>query len=335
MMARKLLPVLVVGCLLAACGSNTAHVRSSTPTPVPTLGYNDTLAPTPSSTSTATPVPVTPRPTPRMTSTPPLHNPGPPPRPHVLLVMLENKGYAATLGSCSADPYLCSLASHYTSVIGWNGVGHPSLPNYLAITSGSTQSCTSDSCARGKYHADLMEQLNAAGVPWTMYAESMPTPCDFNDSGNYVVHHNPAAYYTDATCPARDLPYPGAAGLSSALNAATPPDFVWLTPNNVDNMHSGTVQAGDAWLRANLAGVLTSSWFTRGNATVIVTMDENNADSSGVPMVVISNHARGAGAVSIHANHYGCLRAIEEAFHLALLGGARSPANGDLIRYFG
>jgi hypothetical protein len=332
---RRVFPALVVGCLLAACGSNSDRVRNSTPTP--TDSYIGTLAPTllPTPTPTATPVSLSRRPTARPTSAPPQNNPRPPSRPRVLIVMLENKGYAATLGTCSADRYLCSLASQYASVIGWNGVGHPSLPNYLAITSGSTQGCSSDSCARGRYHTDLMAQLNAAGVPWTMYAESMPTPCEINDSGNYVVHHNPAPYYTDAACPARDLPYPGAARLVTTLDGAASPDFVWITPNNVDNMHSGTVQAGDAWLRANLPGVLTSSWFTSGNATVIVTMDENDIDGSGVPMVVISTNSRGVGAVTMHGNHYGTLRAIEEAFHLALLGGARSPNYGDIIRYFG
>src|SRR5579859_3778576 len=68
--------------------------------------------------------------------------------PHVLVVMEENKGYAATLGTCSADPYLCGLASSYASVVGWTGVSHPSEPNYVAFESGGIQGCTTDtSCA--------------------------------------------------------------------------------------------------------------------------------------------------------------------------------------------
>ena len=53
-----------------------------------------------------------------------------------MVIMEENKGYAATLGSCGSDPYWCSLASQYASYTSWYGIGHPSLPNYLAFDSG-------------------------------------------------------------------------------------------------------------------------------------------------------------------------------------------------------
>ena len=43
----------------------------------------------------------------------------------------------------------------------------------------------------------------------------------------------------------------------AALNGANAPDFVWITPNDTDNMHTGTVQQGDAWLKANIAPVMS------------------------------------------------------------------------------
>ncbi len=253
--------------------------------------------------------------------------------------MLENKGYAATLGTCSADPYLCSLASHYASANAWYGVGHPSLPNYLALTSGSTQGCSSDTCATGIAAPDLGQSLNAAGIPWEAYMGSMPSACfSGTSSGPYARKHNPFAYYRDdATC--HDVPYPGVGGLLTSLDSRTPPDFVWISPNLQDDMHDGSVQQGDAWLKTNLAPILASPWFTDGNATVIVTMDENDHQSTPaggrVPMVVISSRSRGVGALTVQGNHYGTLRSIEEVFGLSLLGAARSAANGDLSSYFG
>jgi hypothetical protein len=80
--------------------------------------------------------------------------------------------------------------------------------------------------------------------------------------------------------------------------------------------------------------VLASSWFTHGNATVIVTMDEGPS-ANAIPMVVISSRARGVGAVTTHGNHYGTLRSIEEPYGLGLLGGAASSANGDVAGLFG
>ena len=251
--------------------------------------------------------------------------------------MEENKGYAATLGSCSADPYLCSLASTYASDTNWHGVSHPSLPNYLAITSGSTQGCTSDGCPTGLGATDLGGQLNAAGIPWTAYMESMPSACySGGSSGTYARKHNPFVYFTDtaSSCAAHDVPYPGSAGLVSALHSSSAPSFVWITPNLVNDMHDGTVQQGDAWLQANLAPVLSSSWFTKFDSTVIVTMDEAGGTNQ-VPTVVISNTAKTRGQVATSGNHYGTLRSIEEAFGLPRLGGAASGANGDLTGLFG
>jgi hypothetical protein len=253
--------------------------------------------------------------------------------PHVLLVMLENKGYQKTLGTCAADPYLCSLAKTYASLVGWVGIGHPSLPNYLEITSGSNQGCTSDFCATGKYHSDLMQQLIAKAIPFVLYMESMPKPCDTSNAKTYVTHHNPGPYYDDDNCASTDVAYPGAGGLLTAL---TKFDFVWITPNDSDNMHTGSVQQGDAWLKANLAGVLTSSWFTGGNATVIVTMDENSnggTPANEVPMVVISSNAIGKGNLALSGSHFDTLGTLEAIFGLPVLGKAR--INGTLEALFG
>lgn len=250
--------------------------------------------------------------------------------PHILVVMLENQGYHKTLGSCGSDPYFCSLASTYASVIGWTGVTHPSLPNYLALTSGSTQGCTTDTCGRGLYSGDLMAQLNTAGIPWTMYMESMPKACLLKDAKPYRVHHNPGAYFTDDTCATDDVPYPGASALVLTLDGPAAPDLVWITPNIQDDMAQGTIPSGDSWLQSNLSGVLSSSWFTGGNATVIVTMDEHQKDRTGgggvIPMVVISSNALGKGNVAIAGNHYATLGVIEQAFGLALLNNATAPA---------
>ena len=251
--------------------------------------------------------------------------------PHILLVMLENKGYQKTLGTCSADPYLCSLAKSYASVTGWVGIGHPSLPNYLAIVSGSTQGCTSDSCPTGKYRGDLMAQLLAASIPFALYMESMPGACASKDHGLYVVHHNPGPYFTDANCSTTDVPYPGAKGLVTALDNGSAGDFVWITPNVDDDMHSASVQAGDKWLQANLSGVLTSSWFASGG-TVIVTMDEGPKNNA-VPMVIVSANAKGMGTVNRPGDHYGTLRSLETAYSLAPLGKAAGAT--DLSSLFG
>ncbi|MGC2192029.1 MAG: alkaline phosphatase family protein [Candidatus Dormiibacterota bacterium] len=271
--------------------------------------------------------------------------------PHVLVIMEENQGYNATQTDCgTANSYFCQLAGEYASVVPWFGVAHPSLPNYLAVTSGSTQGCSSDTCS-GPYPVDnLGDQLTVAGIPWTAYMESMPAPCYQGVSdGEYAKKHDPFVFYADLldgpVCAAHVLPYPGPSGLLSTLNGTSPPDFVWITPNLIDDMHDGTVAEGNAWLETNLEPILSSAWFTSYRSTVIVTEDENDHEPTGsccgdaaggqIPELVISHRARGRGIVSLTGDQYGTLRTIEEAFGLPLLGAAADPANGDLNQLFG
>src|SRR5450631_273669 len=236
------------------------------------------------------------------------------PQPHIMVIVEENRGYAATLGSCFDDPYLCSLGAGYAPLSAWYGVGHPSAPNYLALDSGATQGvssdCTPDGGGCGPFRArDLGSELSGAAIPWIAYMESMPSPCDrVGSAGDYAEKHNPFMYFSadrGAACAAHIVPYPGAPAMLARLDSATPPDFVWITPNLAHDMHDGSVGQGDAWLRSNLPLVLASAWF--GNhGTVIITMDENDASPSGsccgnaagghVPMIVLSTNARDRGS---------------------------------------
>jgi phosphatidylinositol-3-phosphatase len=286
-------------------------------------------------------------------ATPAIATAAPRTTPHVMVIMEENRGYGATLGSCSADRYFCSLASRYASATSWYGVSHPSAPNYLAVDSGSTQGiasdCTPDGGGCGPFAvSDLGTQLSIAGIPWIAYMESMPSRCDrVGSSGAYAEKHDPFMYFAGnrgAACSSHIVPYPGVHGMIATLNAPNPPDFAWITPNLQNDMHDGSVTRGDAWLAANLPAVLASRWFA-DDGTVIVTMDENDASSSGfccggahggrVPMVVISGRAQARGSIQTPGDLYGTLRSIEEVFGLRFLGNAASIKNGELSSLFG
>ena len=311
--ATPLVVAALAACIVAACGSAASSVSEPATQAPPSV--------TPTSSVT----------TPVQRSVP-----------HVMVIVEENRGYAATLGSCSADPYLCSLASSYASLISWYGIAHPSAPNYLALESGSVQGvssdCTPDGGGCGPFQSlDLGAQLSSAGIPWLAYMESMPSPCDrVGGAGDYAEKHNPFMYFSaerGSGCSAHVLPYPGAGPMSATLDSSAPADFVWITPNLANDMHDGSVAEGDAWLHVNLPLVLASAWFAN-HGTVIITMDENDASPSGsccgnaaggrVPMVVVSANARGRGAIAVPGDHYTTLRTIEAAFGLRLLGNAAS-----------
>ena len=116
-----------------------------------------------------------------------------------MLVLMENEGASNIVGN-SALPYINSLATNYGSATQSYALRHPSLPNYLAIVSGSNQGVTDDnppSSHRFTSVSTLADQLAAAGVSEKAYAENLPSQPS-TDSGLYAVRHNPWEYFPNA-----------------------------------------------------------------------------------------------------------------------------------------
>src|SRR5258708_52607 len=62
---------------------------------------------------------------------------------HVIVVVFENKDRTDVVGSTAA-PTFNSLARRYAELVRYRAVAHPSLPNYLALVSGSTHGIHDD-----------------------------------------------------------------------------------------------------------------------------------------------------------------------------------------------
>jgi phosphatidylinositol-3-phosphatase len=62
---------------------------------------------------------------------------------HVAVLVMENKERGDVVCS-SSSRYVGALARRYAIATSSYAITHPSLPNYLALTSGSTQGITSD-----------------------------------------------------------------------------------------------------------------------------------------------------------------------------------------------
>src|SRR5947209_3822243 len=62
---------------------------------------------------------------------------------HVVVILMENKDFNEIIGSPSA-PYLNTLAKACGLATQYHGVTYPSLPNYIAATSGATYGIRDD-----------------------------------------------------------------------------------------------------------------------------------------------------------------------------------------------
>src|SRR5690349_5133623 len=123
---------------------------------------------------------------------------------HVVVVVMENKEYDEVVGSPSA-PGFAALARRYALLSDYQGVAHPSLPNYLALVSGSTHGISSDCTSCQVDAPNLADSLERVGKTWKTYAEGLPGP-GFTGagSGRYAKKHDPFVYFRDvASKPAR------------------------------------------------------------------------------------------------------------------------------------
>ena len=259
---------------------------------------------------------------------------------HVILIVLENHSYGAILGSSQAS-YFNTLAKDCGVATNYHNVTHPSLPNYIALTSGlplaSLHEFLSD-CSPSSSCDTSTQSIFGQGESWKAYEESMPSTCDQNNSGNYAVRHNPAAYYTSLHgCGSNDVSY---SHLASDLSHNQLPAFSFVTPNLIDDMHNGTVAQGNSWMSHNLPTILNSSEYKNGSTVIFITFDEgsdvgsyangencatNTSDTScHLPTFVISPSTKAGARSGTLFNHYSLLATTEQLLHLSKLGQAAS-----------
>ncbi len=234
---------------------------------------------------------------------------------------MENRALGDVVGSRDA-PYLASLAAACGLATRYSGVAHPSLPNYIAMTSGSIHGITDDG-SPASHPVGGPSIFSLLGSDWRGLDESMPRPCDTASGGEYAAKHNPAVYYTAiaATCPARDT---ALVDTAPDLSAA----YTFVTPNLCNDGHDCSTATADAWLGREVPLVLGSAQYRSGGTVVFITWDENDSGGTLVPMYVLAPSVVPGTRVSVALDHYSLLRTCEELLGLSpLLGRAASATS--------
>jgi hypothetical protein len=238
---------------------------------------------------------------------------------HVILIVFENKAANEVIGSRDA-PTFSAMAKKYAVVTRYYAVSHPSLPNYLALVSGSTQRIRTDCTDCVVSARNLADTLAAAGKTWKLYAEGLPAP-GFTGafSGRYAKKHVPFLYFRDVVDDRARLGriVPSTA-LRTDVRSGGLPDFAFVVPNLCNSMHDCSVRTGDRWLRTTLPPLLGLR-----NTAVFVVFDEGTSDVRGgghTPALVLGTAVRPRSRFTAVTSHYGLLRTIEEAWALPLLG---------------
>ena len=257
----------------------------------PLVGSPKSASPTPTATATPTPSP-----------------------PHVFVIVMENSSLSAALQA----PYVASLSRQYALLTNYHPVGKPSLPNYLALTSGSTWGVQDD-----RYHQlpaeDIGHQLTAAGKSWRAYMEQMTGDC-FYSPYPYALKHNPFAYYGGG-CPSNVVPF---TQLASDLAGDTP-QYNWITPNLCHDGHDCTFNQSDDWLRATVPTILASQAWRSGGVLFLLWDESDTGGNDAIPAIVISPSLR-AHSSSQYYDHYSTLATSEDMLGVPRLGAAQQAS---------
>ena len=253
----------------------------------------------------------------------------------VWLIVMENRSYRELIPEGDA-PFINALAARYGLATDYHGVARPSQPNYLALISGSTQGVTDD----GVHDLDaksLLEQLDAAGHSWRVYAENVPAGCyrgaaarnGPDGQGTYARKHEPAISFLGVS---RDPARCGRIGNLASFDPAAA-DFSLVIPNLCHDMHDCSTRAGDEWL-AQFVPRITSTDAFRDGGLLLVTFDEaSGRDETQHTVLVFAGPGVPPGArATERANHYALLRSIQAIFGLGCLAeSCRSPAIPELL----
>lgn len=201
---------------------------------------------------------------------------------HIVIVIEENKFPAEVICASCETPFLQRLVREGTSFDRMYGEEHPSEGNYLWLFSGDNQgvrfqdrSPVALSNAMNLGRALIQKNLSFVG-----YAEDLPDSYlqskngDWPESALYVRRHIPWLTFTDFNDPRTSDRYtrPFSAFVATDFDAL--PKVALVIPNLMNDMHDGSVSAGDCWLAANLQKYY--EWARTNDSLLIVVFDENN-----------------------------------------------------------
>jgi Phosphoesterase family len=270
----------------------------------------------------------------------------------VLTIVMENTDLDQIVGAAQAPNMnalinACGLAANY------HGIQFPSLPNYIALTSGRVPPSIAGDGVRGRdckpsptcqsTDPSIFTQIDATAggakpLSWRTYAESMPESCTRTNVGEYVARHNPAVYYPgDApACALFDLPSgsPASGALASALTAGTLPSYSLLIPNLCNDGHNSCtgvprVVEQDIMIGAWMPAILASPDYQSGHLLVVITADTSQSAANGnlLATILVSPDVPAGTTATARFDHYSLLRLDEELLGLTPLANAATAAD--------
>ncbi|HYY47145.1 MAG TPA: alkaline phosphatase family protein [Thermoplasmata archaeon] len=233
----------------------------------------------------------------------------------VVVVLMENKNLADVYGPA---PYMTQLADQYAFAQHWASLTNPSQPNYIGLIGGSLFGVSGDGNHPNLNHPTIVDIIENSGHTWKAFAE------DASGSGCGLrpprgEDHFPfLSFVTITGNPARCANLQAGSGQAviDAFNAGT--NFIWLTPNDCNNMHSCSVSTGDNYLKGWVPTLLSA--MAGKKAALILTFDEGYTNPPYVYTGFSGTAAKTGYKSTASYNHYSLIKLIEDVWGGGNLG---------------
>ncbi|KAK4057344.1 hypothetical protein OIO90_001410 [Microbotryomycetes sp. JL221] len=256
----------------------------------------------------------------------------------IIQIWLENTDYA----TAASSPVFQNLTERGLLLSSYYGVTHPSEPNYVASVAGDFFGMADD-----KFYSipsnistvvDLLEEKN---ISWASYQENMPydgfTSFNYSEpnylapaNGNYVYYvrkHNPTIIFDSvASKPERALRHRNFNDFARDVNADALSQWIFITPNLVNDAHDTTIDFTSQWLEYFLYPLLQDQKFNNNETLVLLTFDEsetytvNNNVYTIALGGVIDNLELANKTDDTYYTHYSLLSTVQNNWGLGSLG---------------
>src|ERR1700726_1301174 len=227
---------------------------------------------------------------------------------HIVVVIEENHSFGDIIGN-SAAPNINALAASGANIVnastdpqgnttGSHAVRHPSQPNYLELYSGSNQGTIQDGHPGSTSEPfsspppfttpNLGAALRNTGFSFATYSQTLPSVgFDGDSNGAYQRKHNPVTnWMKDMNPTANQLPSIVNQPFTTFQQIANSPGgfanlpaVTFVVPDQTYDMHDGTIQQADDWLKTNIIDTYLP-WAITHNSLLIVTWDEDGLENA-------------------------------------------------------
>jgi len=182
---------------------------------------------------------------------------------HIVIIAMENTPYASVFGSGTASscptssaPFLCSMLPYSSTIPSMNNYGATSADAndfngcsaacYVGLLAGSTYG-VSDGYGSLTAANIVADKIAPSSLTWQAYcAEGCPRGNDHFPFTSFSDTSSSSNLFTSSSVTT--------ATFITAANSANPPNFLWYTPTDSENMHDVSVQVGDSYLQSFLVG---------------------------------------------------------------------------------